>query len=87
MDGFWGWALLMVFVIALTASLLAAVVRVVLLLERRVVDRRAKAPPASAPSVRAGAGRNAPARESVRMSPEQSRELDEEWSSLVDRLL
>jgi predicted cation transporter len=91
MDGFWGWALLMVFAIGLTASLLAAVVRVAILVERRVLARRVRsrktAQVAAELPVRRSGGRNAPARESVRMSAEQARELDEKWTSLVDRLL
>jgi hypothetical protein len=41
MTGFWGHALLIVFVVAVTASLLAAVVRVALFAERKEAERRA----------------------------------------------
>jgi hypothetical protein len=82
MDGFWGWAFLMVFAIALTASLVVGVVRVLLVLESfgaRRAERR--------PGVPAGAaGGPSPERESLRLTPEQSQELDAQWASLVDRL-
>jgi hypothetical protein len=91
MDGFWGMALLMVFAIVLTASLLAAVVRVAISVERRVLARRGRSrEPGQATGerpYRRTTARNAPARESVRMSAEQARELDAKWTALVDRLL
>ena len=91
MDGFWGMTLLMVFTIGLTASLLVAVVRVVISVERRALARHGRShqagqAPTEVPD-RRPARRDAPALESVRMSADQARELDEKFTSLVDRLL
>jgi hypothetical protein len=72
----------MVFAIAVTASLVVGFVRVLLVLESfgaRRTERR--------PGVLAGAAVGpSPDRESLRLTPEQSQELDAQWASLVDRL-
>lgn len=93
MTGFWGYALLVVFVVAGTASLVAAVVRVLLFAERKEAESRgagrAGRPEPARIAARSAAARrvgDSPRREELVMTPEQSRELDEEWSSLVSRL-
>ena len=83
MSGFWGYALLMVFAVTVTASLVAAVVRVLLFAERKEAERRARAGTPTTTSRRVGAP---PAREALTMTPEQTREFEKEWSSLVTRL-
>ena len=83
MDGFWGWTLLMVFAIALTAALVVGVVRVLLVLESHVATRAER--PRRVPA-QEGGRLTAPERESLRMTREQSRELDAQWASLVERL-
>jgi hypothetical protein len=77
----------MVFAIALTAALVVGVVRVLLVLESHVATRAERAErPHRGPAQEGGRRPSAPERESLRMTREQSRELDAQWASLVDRL-